>query len=87
MSSKPSQATKVEEQKSAKKTNRKSNAASAKKSAANKNKDMKEEKKFEHPPPKRPGSAWLFFNTEFGKKFKEDGGEQKDAFGAASTKW
>ena len=46
-----------------------------------------EEEQWVHPPPKRPGSAWLFFNTSYGKKFLEDGGEQKDAFKAASNKW
>jgi len=46
-----------------------------------------EEAKFVHPPPKRPGSAWLFFNTEFCKEFVEGGGERAKAFTAASEKW
>ena len=46
-----------------------------------------EESKFVHPPPKRPGSAWLYFNTEFCKKFVEDGGERTKAFTAASASW
>ena len=41
----------------------------------------------DHPPPKRPGSAWLYFNTDFGKKFVAGGGERKGAFTAASVAW
>ena len=57
------------------------------KSAIEKEDDDDEEEKFVHPPPKRPGSSWLYFNTEFCKKFVEEGGERIKAFKAASDKW
>ena len=41
----------------------------------------------DHPLPKRAGSAWLYFNTSFSKKFVEDGGVRTEAFRAASEKW
>ena len=41
----------------------------------------------EHPPPKRPAAAWLYFNTEFVKEFVAAGGERKLAFTASSAKW
>ena len=46
-----------------------------------------EEEKFVHPPPKRPASAWIFWNTSFCKKYVEDGGERVKAFKAASEAW
>ena len=49
--------------------------------------DESEEEKFVHPPPKRAGSAWLYFNTEFCKKFVQDGGARGQAFSEASQKW
>ena len=46
-----------------------------------------EEEKFVHPPPKRAASAWVYFNSEFCKKFVEGGGDRKDAFTKAGEAW
>ena len=41
---------------------------------------LQQDEEVKHPPPKRAGSPWLYFNTEFCKKFVEDGGERLQAF-------
>ena len=68
----------------------KSEAATKKKStknAAAEDDEEEEEEKFVHPPPKRAASAWIYFNTEFVKKFCQDGGDRKNAFNESSKKW
>ena len=49
--------------------------------------DEEEEEKFVHPPPKRAASAWIYFNTEFVKKFVQEGGDRKIAFTTSGKKW
>lgn len=48
---------------------------------------LQQDEEVKHPPPKRAGSAWLYFNTEFSKRFVEEGGDRTQAFSAASTRW
>ena len=63
-------------------------AAAAKKGTTPAKKAAKPvDKTGDHPPPKRPGSAWLYFNTDFGKKFVAGGGDRKGAFTAAGVAW
>ena len=40
-----------------------------------------------HPPPKRPPSAWLYFNTDTVKELVESGVARTDAFRQAGARW
>ena len=86
-----SKAAKIEKPKgsrsaSAKKAKPKAAAAGGekKKSVTKKAKKEKEiDKTGDHPPPKRPPSAWTYFNADFAKKWNEEGKLRTEAFAAA----
>ena len=60
-------------------------AEEKKKSTAKKVKKEKEvDKTGDHPPPKRPPSAWGYFNSEFTKKWNKEGNIRTEAFAAAA---
>ena len=66
---------------------KKSKSEAAKKKSIVEDDEEEEEEKFVHPPPKRAASAWIYFNTDFVKKFVQDGGDRKNAFTESSKKW